>query len=128
MTDLGDVSHYLGMEVDVDLNEKIITLRQTTYLKKILGRYGMSDCRPAKIPISPGVANSLTANENQAEKDTVAWYQSAVGALMWPALHSRPDLAYSVGVLSRIAATPGLCILSWLNMSYDMYLGHWIWA
>ena len=48
----------------------------------------MSDCRPAKIPISPGVANSLTAYEDQAEKSTVAWYQSAAGALMWPAMHS----------------------------------------
>ena len=49
MTDLGDVSHYLGMEVDINLNKKTVTLRQSTYLKKILGRYGMSDCRPAKI-------------------------------------------------------------------------------
>ena len=107
MTDLGDISHYLGMEVDVDLNKKIITLRQTTYLKKILGRYGMSDYRPAKIAISPGVTNSLTAHENQAEKDTVAWYQSAIGALMWPAIHSCPDLAYSVGVLSQFCSKPG---------------------
>ena len=38
----------------------------------------MSDCRPAKISISPGVANSLIFYENQAEKGTVAWYQSAV--------------------------------------------------
>ena len=107
MTDLGDVSHYLGMEVDVDLNKKTISLRQSTYLKKILGRYGMSNCKPAKIPISPGVANSLTPYEDQAEKSTVAWYQSAVGALMWPAMHARPDLAYSVGVLSRFCNNPG---------------------
>ncbi len=67
----------------------------------------MSDCRPAKILITPGVANSLIAYENQAEKDTVAWYQSAVGAFMRPAIHSRPDLAYSVGVLSRFCSNPG---------------------
>ena len=108
MTDLGDVLHYLGMEVDVDLNKKTITFRQSTYLKKILGQYGMSDCRPAKIPISPGVANSLTVYEDKAEKSTIAWYQSAVGALMWPAMHSRPDLAYSVGVLSHFCSNPGL--------------------
>ncbi len=107
MTDLGYVSHYLGMKVDVNLGKKTITLRQSTYLKKILERYGMSDCKPAKIPISPGVANSLIPYENQAEKGTVAWYQSAIGALMWPAIHSRPDLAYSVGVLSRFCSNPG---------------------
>ncbi len=107
MIDLGNFSHYFGMEVDVDLGKKTITLRQSTYLEKILGRYGMSDCRPAKIPISPGVANSLTIYKDQAEKSTIAWYQSAVGALMWPAIHSRPDLAYSVGVLSRFCRSPG---------------------
>ncbi len=53
MTDLGDVSYYLGMEVDVNLGKKTITLRQSTYLKKVLERYGMSDCKPAEIPISP---------------------------------------------------------------------------
>ncbi len=107
MTDLSDVSHYLGMEVDVNLGKKTITFRQLIYLKKILERYGMSNCKPAKIPISLGVANSLIAYENQAEKGTVAWYQSAVGALRWPAIHSRPDLAYSVGVLSRFCRNPG---------------------
>ncbi len=53
MTDLGEVSHYSGMEMDVDLSKKTITFRQSTNLKKILGRYGMRDCGPAKIPISP---------------------------------------------------------------------------
>ncbi len=61
MTDLGDASHYLGMEVDVNLGQKSITLRQSTYLKKIHEQYAMSDCKPAKIPISPGVANSKSS-------------------------------------------------------------------
>ncbi len=67
----------------------------------------MSDCKPVKILISPGVANSLIAYENQSEKGTVVWYQSAVGALMWPAIHSRPHLAYSVGVHRQFCSNPG---------------------
>ncbi len=82
MTELGDVSHYLGMEVNIDLNRKTITVRQSTYLKKILGRYDISDCRPVKISISPGVANSLVTYDDKAEKSTVAWYQSAVAAFI----------------------------------------------
>ena len=71
MTDLGDVSYYLSMEVAVDLNKKTITFRQSTYFRKILGWYDMSDCKPVKIPITPGVANSFTPNEDQEEK--VQW-------------------------------------------------------
>ena len=68
MTDLGDVSHYLGIKIEVDLNKKTISLRQSTYLKKILSWYGINNCKPAKIHISPGVANSLTPYENQVDK------------------------------------------------------------
>ena len=106
-TDLGDVSHYFGMQVDVNLNKKTITLRQAIYLMKIISQYGMSNCRPANIPFNPGVAGSLTTYKDQAEQSPIVWYQSAVGALMWPAIHSRPDLAYSVRALSRFCSNPG---------------------
>ena len=60
----------------------------------------MSNCRLAKILISLGVANSLIVDENHSEKSTVASYQLTVEALIWPVIHSRPDLAYSMEVLS----------------------------
>ena len=105
MTNLGDISHYLGMEVDVEPGK--ISLRQTTYLKKILERFQMTDCKPVSIPMNPGVANSLLPSEHQADRATIKWYQSAIGSLMWPAVHTRPDISYSVGVLSRYCANPG---------------------
>ena len=106
MTNLGDVSHYLGMEIDVDVGKTII-LRQSTYLKKVLDRFGMTDCKQSSIPMDPGVASSLLPSKQVADKATVAWYQSAIGSLMWPAVHTRPDISYSVGVLSRYCSNPG---------------------
>ncbi len=106
MTDLGDISHYLGMEVDYILGDKI-TLRQSTYLKKVLDRFDMTDCKPASLPMNPGVANSLQPFDGTADPKTIKWYQSAIGSLMWPAVHTRPDIAYSVGVLSRYCSNPG---------------------
>ena len=58
ITGLGDISHYLGMEVDHILRDKII-LRQSTYLKKVFDPFDMTDCKPASLPINQGVANSL---------------------------------------------------------------------
>ena len=43
MTDLGYVSHYLGMQVDINSDKSEITLHQTTYLKKILEQFYMQD-------------------------------------------------------------------------------------
>ncbi len=107
ITDLGDVSYYLGIEVDVDFSKKMITFRWSTDLRKIFRRYGMSDYTPAEISIILRVANSFTANEDQTKKSIVAWYQSAVGALIWPAMHSCTNLAYLVGVLIRFCSNPG---------------------
>ncbi len=39
ITDLGEVSHYLGIEVDINRERSESTLRQTTYFKKILQRF-----------------------------------------------------------------------------------------
>lgn len=108
ITNLGDVSHYLRIEIDINLDKKTITFWQSIYLKKILGRYGMSKYKPAKILISPGVINSLTTYEDQAKKSTVALYQSAVKAFMWLAMYFRPDMAYSVGVFSYFCSNSKL--------------------
>lgn len=58
MTDFGDISHYLGIEMDYILRNKI-TLCQRTYLKKIFNCFDMIDCKPANLPMKLGVTNSL---------------------------------------------------------------------
>ena len=67
----------------------------------------MIDCRPISTPMDPGAGNTLMPSEDQADKKTITWYQSVVGLLMWPAMHTRPDIAYAVGVLSRYCLNPG---------------------
>lgn len=106
MTNLGEIFHYLSTEVDVEAGKEI-SLRQTTYLRKILERFQMANCKPASIPMNPGVANSLLPSEQQADQAIIKWYQSAIGSLIRPAVHTRPDISYSVGVLSRYCANPG---------------------
>ena len=106
MTDLGELSHYLGMEVTIDTNSEKITLTQKTYMKKVLQQFGMTDCKPVSTPMEAGVTNSLVPANRDADEKTIKWYQQLIGSLMWPAVHTRPDLAYSVGVLSRYSHNP----------------------
>lgn len=72
MMDLGNISYYLRMKVDDDLNKKIIALQQSIYFKKILRQYKKKNCRPAKISISPGIVNFFTSYKNQANKSIIA--------------------------------------------------------
>ncbi len=106
MTDLGDISHYPEMDVDYILGDKI-TLRQSTYLKKVLNRFEMTDCKPPSLPMNPGVANSLQPFDGTADPKIIKWYLSAIGSLIWPAVHTRPDITYSVGAFSQYCSDPG---------------------
>ena len=44
MTDMGDVSLVLGMQVTRDRQGKTLTISQENYTKSILERFGMADC------------------------------------------------------------------------------------
>ena len=59
MTDLEDVSHYLGMEVRRDREKGTLTLLQTAYLKVVLERFGMSGCNPSSTPMDSGLPNTI---------------------------------------------------------------------
>ena len=47
------------MKVDNNIRNKIITLCQFTYLRKVLERYDMKDVTLTKISMSPEILNSV---------------------------------------------------------------------
>lgn len=100
MTDLGKLSYYLGIEVLQD-NESI-TISQSGYAKKILQAAGMGDCSSAKYPMEPGFG--LTKDEGGVPVNATE-YRSLVGSLRY-LTHTRPDLGYLVGVVSRYMESP----------------------
>jgi hypothetical protein len=79
-----------------------IALSQERYINDVLERLGKADIRPISTPAVP--------NEHLLKLDSpetnVKAYQSAIGALMYPMLGTRPDLAYTVAALGRHAANP----------------------
>ncbi len=106
MINLREISHYLGIEVDVDVGKKI-SLRQTTYLKKVLERFQMTNCRAVSIFINLGVAHFFPPSEKQADQATIKWYQSVISSLVWSPIHTQPDISHSFGVLNRYCVNPG---------------------
>ena len=104
MTDLGDLSWILGMHVVRDRAEGWISISQEKYSNDVLERLGKADCRPMVTPV---LAGEHLAKVSAPEVD-VKSYQSAVGALMYSMLGTRPDLAFAVGSLGRHSARPGV--------------------
>jgi hypothetical protein len=78
-------------------------------INNILARFGLSDYRPASIALDPGTR--LDASLAPSTPAEVAFmrtvdYVSAVGALMYLAIVTRPDIAYAVGVLYHLMVNP----------------------
>ena len=69
MTDLGLMSHYLGIEVKQ--GEEGITLCQSGYASRILDRMGMSNCHPTHTPMEHRLKLS---KESKAEEVDPAEY------------------------------------------------------
>lgn len=69
----------------------------------MLEKYGFSDCKPVTTPMQKGAASMLREEEVEALNFP---YRQVVGSLMYLMVGSRPDLAFSVGFLSRTLENP----------------------
>lgn len=99
-SDLGLLTYYLGIEV-IQHNGGI-SIKQASYAKKVLEETNMIDCNATQYPMDAGLKLSKAQEEESVdEKD----YRRIIGCLGY-LLHTRPDLSYAVGVLSRYMHEP----------------------
>lgn len=94
MSDLGLLSHYLGIEVKQSPGR--IELKQTAYAKKVLEKAGLAECNPDRFPMDP--KEVIRKDEGGKEVDSM-FFKSMVGGLRY-LVHTRPDIAFSVGIIS----------------------------
>ena len=100
MSDLGLLSYYLGIEVKQ--TSEGIFLGQARYASKILKKCGMEKCNPAATPLEHKLKLS---KESKSPSVNATDYRSVVGSLRY-LIHTRPDICYAVGVVSRFMENP----------------------
>ncbi|THH28130.1 hypothetical protein EUX98_g6049, partial [Antrodiella citrinella] len=105
---------------------------QRQYTLDILAKFNMADCRPVGTPLDPGAKLSTkmsptTDAERASMKDIP--YINAVGALMYLATATRPDIANTVSTLARFSSNPGMAhwnavkhLMRYLQGTLDMKL------
>ena len=108
--DLGDLNWLLGLEVTRDRDQRTITFGQCVYIQKVVNRFNLQDAKPLMIPMSPG--NNLSIKDCPEAPDEInkmrhVPYKEAIGSLMYAAIGSRPEIAFTVSYLARFMQNPG---------------------
>ena len=102
LVDLGCLQRYLGIEVRKN-TDGFFCLKQEQYIDTILERFGLKDAKPSQIPLDTGY---LKARNSSPPMEKSERYQQLIGALLYVAVNTRPDIAASVTILSQYNKQP----------------------
>lgn len=112
--DLGPTFFLLGVHIERNRSKHSLSLSQRQYIVDVLERFEMSNCSPVKTAIDEhhklSKAMAPQTEQERAYMQSVL-YKLLVGALMYLAVTTRPDIAYAVGVLARFCSN--------LSMTYQ---------
>ena len=110
MSDMGEAHYILGIRITRDRANRKIYLSQAKYVKKVLSKFGMEDCKPISTPLEVNQKLSKSMSPQTAEdRDYMATvpYRQAVGSLMHAMIGTRPDICFAVGAVSKFMSDPG---------------------
>jgi hypothetical protein len=104
-SDIGEAGYILGLKIDRHRPARTLRLSQSAYLERMLEKFGMQHARPVSTPLEDA---RLHKQDDSIPVDNArrSLYQSIVGSLMWCAMSARPDMAFTVGYLSRFNSNP----------------------
>lgn len=132
MKDLGEVKTIIGMQVERTHNK--LKLSQVRYIDSVIKRFGMDKAQKAYVPLLANQPltqdmNSTVSNVDDNHDVNQVPYRQAVGALLYAAQCTRPDISFAC---SRISAfMNSYTIMHWhaveqtlryLNTSKNAYL------
>ena len=92
---VGLVKYCLG--INFQSENGLVGMNQSTYIKELLDRFGMTDAKPVSCPMD--VSIRLQKADKCCEDEFP--YRELVGSLMYLATSTRPDIANSVSQLSQ---------------------------
>ena len=109
LKDMGDAAYYIGCHITRDRKARELKLDEHLYVESMVKRFDVK--KATRIPAASGVPTLSKVDEprNPEEKEEMRKfsYREAVGALMWTATMTRPDIACAVRAVARFCENPG---------------------
>ena len=110
LTDLGPINWVLGIKVSRNLEAHTLSLSQHSYIDSILTRFNFDNLKPISTPMDP----HLQLSKTQCPETTIdvmrmkcVPYREAIGALMYAAMGTRPDIVFAVSTLTQYSENLG---------------------
>jgi hypothetical protein len=100
MSLLGELSFFLGLQIR-QRNQGIF-ISQTKYIREMLKRFIMEDCKPV---ITPMQTSCKLSKDDDSKSTNQRKYRSMIGNLLYVTT-SRPDVMQEVGQVARFQAAP----------------------
>ena len=100
-----DLQWFLGIEVIRDRPNKTIWLSQAAYMDKLMTHL-RSDLARKKAPTTPIREEEHLPNTEHASPQSIHRYQRKMGGALYPAIITRPDIAFAASRLGRFASNP----------------------
>ncbi|GKA60685.1 putative RNA-directed DNA polymerase, partial [Tanacetum coccineum] len=110
MKDLGDAAYILGINIYRDRTKHLIGFSQDTYLDKILKRFRMENSKKGNLPLNHGIKISkdlCSKTDDELDKMSRVPYASAIGSIMYAMTCTRPDVSFSLSMVSQHRQNPG---------------------
>ncbi|CAI7746777.1 unnamed protein product [Closterium sp. NIES-54] len=102
---LGDVSFYLGLHIERDVEKRCMRVHQRKYLEALAANFGQSEGHVA-TPFPSGFKCVKGPEEESVGEEERRHFHSLVGSLMYAAVNTRPDIAFATGQLARVVQCP----------------------
>ena len=93
MKDLGPTSSYLGIWITRDHKSRFIWIDQEVYIDNTIKRFKLQDANNTKTPLLASL--HLEKYEGMATTETKTQFQQIIRTLIYAAIGTRPDIAFS---------------------------------
>lgn len=107
MKDLGEARKFLGIRISRDRLRRTIRIDQEEYSNAILERFGYDPTASRPTPMKSGLQlGKDEAKATQLTPSEALVYRSMLGSLLYAALGTRPDLAFTASRLGMFNHNP----------------------
>jgi hypothetical protein len=121
--DLGDLSQLLGMHITRDMCARTISMDQSKYMRDIVAKHGMTDCKPWSLPIDPGFMSDLAHMSSllltRVSKDV---YPNLLDSLQYAVVCTHLDVSTALSILDSAQAHPTVAHLHAMKKVMIRYL------